>query len=333
MKKKLVSLLKFVISLFLLWYVLSRTDLAAIGQSLKSVEWGWIFWAYILLNLGKFLTGYRWQRLLKAYGVDIPLLTLMASLYVGQFFNSFLPSTIGGDAIRAYDTANYSDETAKALTAVFLDRLIGMSALAFLGVLALIAGMLLQESVTQFLWLVLLAFAACVIALVVIFNSTLADRFDALLRRLGMAKIARKVDMAYTAVLSLKSQKGVLLNAFFLSILLQINVVLYYYFVGLSLDIGIPLIFFFIVIPIILVILLVPFSINGIGLREGAYVFFLGSLGAATEDAVALSWLAFGLILSQGLVGGVIFALRGMEIKKLRENVSLAQTENAVIKQ
>lgn len=333
MKKKLNLFIKIVTSLLLLWYVLSTTDLAAIGQSLKSVNLVWVFWAFVLLILGKFLTGYRWQKLLAAHGIEIPLMTLMGSLYVGQFFNSFLPSTIGGDAIRAYDTANYSEETTKALTAVFLDRLIGMSALAFLGVLALVAGVLLQESVTQFLWLVLLAFAACVIALIIVFNSAIAGRFDAILRRLGMAKIAKKIDMAYTAVLSLKSQKGVLINAFFLSVVLQINVVLFYYFVALSLDISIPLVFFFIIIPIILVILLVPFSINGIGLRESAYVFFLGALGAATEDAVALSWLAFGLILTQGLVGGVIFALRGMEIKRLQDNVSLAQTENAAIKQ
>ena len=330
MKKSISIFVRIVVSLGLLWYVLSKTEVSAIVDSMRRIEPFWVFWALVTLVIGKVLTGYRWQKLLAAHQIKIPLPTLIASLYVGQFFNNFLPSTIGGDAIRAYDTATYSHETMKSIAVVFVDRLIGVSALAFLGVLAVIAGLYTQEAVASFVWLIAGAFLSCVIVLMVIFNQRIANKFDTVLRRVGIARVANKVNKAYHAVLVLREQKSVLFLAFIVSVVLQVNVVLFYYLVSLSLNLNISMLYFFLIIPIVLIILLVPFSINGIGISESAYVFFLGMVGTTTADAIALSWLAFGLMLTQGLVGGVIFALRGVEIRKLRTKVLLAQTDKLV---
>jgi hypothetical protein len=92
--------------------------------------------------------------------------------------------------------------------------------------------------------------------------------------------------------------------------------VLHYYLISLSLDLNISLVYFFIIIPIALVVLLFPFSINGIGLRENIYVILLSRIGVQASDAVALSWLAFGMLILQGAVGGIVFGLRGISIKR-----------------
>lgn len=326
-KKRLFGLVRFVISAALITFLLRNTEFAAIFASMKSASIGWLTVALILLLVGKFLTAYRWQILLRANEINIPLLKLIASLYVGQFFNSFLPSTIGGDTVRAYDTAVYSKQTTDSVTSLFIDRLIGLFALVFLAFPALLIGYATQEDVQSFTWLIVLAGMGCVAIFVVIFNARLAAFIAGLLERIGLGKIAAKVTRIHQSFAEFKNQRRVLLNAFFISILLQINVVLFYYAVAVSLDLGLSPVYFFIIIPIILIILLVPFSINGIGIRESAYIFFLTPLGVPSEATIALSWLAFGLMLTQGLLGGVIFALRNHRSSERPREAFISGTE------
>jgi glycosyltransferase 2 family protein len=320
-------LLRLVISIGLLWYVLAQTELSAIAESLRFVNWWWILAAFALLFVGKLLTGLRWQKLLIAHQLSVPLTHLVNSLFVGQFFNSFLPSTIGGDAIRVYDTAVYTKKVTRSLTALFLDRLIGMFALIILGVMALAIGVYLNADVAAFGWLIALSFAACLGLVLAIFNPYLAGLLDKMLRGLRMAKIAKKIGYATNALLELRQERRNLGEAFIISLLLQVNVVLYYYFCALALNLDIGLIYFFLFTPIVLIILLVPFSINGIGIREGSYVFFLGMIGTAAGDAIAFTWVSFGLMLAHGLIGGVIFALRDADVRQLKMDVMLAQAE------
>jgi uncharacterized protein (TIRG00374 family) len=318
MKKKLFLLVKALISIALISYLLSKTEFAAVFASIKSANPFYLLLAFITLYFGKLLTGIRWQRLLAAQGIHIRLRTLIASLFVGQFFNNFLPTTVGGDAVRAYDTSVASKETAKSVTTVFLDRLIGVLALALLAVLALGVGYLLQEDVADFVLPVMMVFFVCLGGFVVIFNDTLANLIDRLLRKVKLSKIADKIYKAYQSVHELKHDHRTMWFTFIISLFLQINVVLFHYFISVSLDLNVSLLYYFIVVPVALTILILPFSINGIGLREGIFVFLLAPLNVPTHDAIALSWLSFGLLLTQGIIGGIIFALRGINFRGLR---------------
>ena len=82
------------------------------------------------------------------------------------------------------------------------------------------------------------------------------------------------------------------------------------------------------IVPVALVVLLVPFSINGIGIREGIFVYLLTGLGVQSKDAIALSWISFGLMLTQGIIGGIIFALRGVRLGKSEVSSSVSQKPN-----
>jgi uncharacterized protein (TIRG00374 family) len=264
--------------------------------------------------VGKVLTGYRWQVLLAAQGIHIPLKTLIASVFVGQFFNSFLPTTVGGDAMRVYDTAAHSQETGKSIMSVFADRLIGVFALASLALLGLLVAWSSGEEVGFFFTPVLAVFLVCALGIVLVFNSGLAAWFEKAMRSLRLGNFADRVMRVNWSVHELRDKPGVLLLAFLISIALQINVVLFYYFIGVSLAMGVSLLYFFIIVPVALVVLLVPVSINGIGIREGIFVFLLTALNVAASEAIALSWLSFGLSLTQGVLGGIIFAFRGANL-------------------
>lgn len=324
MKNYLIFFGKAVVSIALIWYLLSITEFSAVFASLRSATPFWLLLSFITLIIGKILTSYRWQILLKAQDIDIPLRFLIASVFVGQFFNSFLPTTVGGDAMRAYDTAAQSKESTKSVMSVFADRLIGVFALVILALFALIVGYLSGQDVSFYVIPVLLVFFLCSIVLLLIINSRLVGILDRVLQYLRLPKLAAKLDEAYQSIDILKDEPRILLIAFLVSLLLQVNVILFYYFIGVSLDLGVSFLYFSMIVPVALVVLLVPFSINGIGIREGIFVYLLTELGVQTKDAIALSWISFGLMLTQGIIGGVIFALRGVNLNQSRSDRSVS---------
>lgn len=328
MKNYLTFLVKVLVSGALIWYLLSETEFSAVFASLKSADPFWLLLSFITLGIGKILTSYRWQVLLKAQNIDISLKFLIGSVFVGQFFNSFLPTTIGGDAMRAYDTAAQSKESTKSVMSVFADRLIGVFALALLAIVALIFGYFNNEDVSFYVIPVLLVFFICSIGMALIFNDGLVKVMDRVLRSIKLAKLANKLNEAYQSIHILKDKPRVLFIALIVSLLLQINVVLFFYFIGVSLSLGVSLLYFMIIVPIAMVVLLVPFSINGIGIREGIFVFLLTELGVEAKDAIALSWISFGLMLTQGIIGGIIFAFRGVNLRGSQVDPSISQKTN-----
>ena len=321
-------LVKAVVSLSILWYLFSRTDITSVYRSLLSADLLWLSLAFFMLYIGKGITAYRWQGLLAAQDLKIPFRTLLGSIFVGQFFNSFLPTTVGGDVVRAYDTANQSNESIKSAMSVFTDRLIGVFALALLAFLALVSGYLGGVEVSFYVLPVLAVFAICSFGMLMIYFDGLVILVDRSLTRLRLNKLAVQLRKAYQSLRILKEKPKALIAALAFSILLQVNVVLFYYFIGLSLDLGVQLLYFWMIVPIALIVVLVPFSINGIGIREGIFVFLLTGLGVVPKDAIALSLISFGLILTQGLVGGVIFALRGINLPTSKEQGTVPQENN-----
>ena len=126
-----------------------------------------------------------------------------------------------------------------------------------------------------------------------------------------LGKIKQKIFEFREIVFVYKEKKAAFFKALFWACLLQINVILHYYFVGKALQIDIPLIDYFIFIPIVLIILTIPITINGLGLREALYMTIFASYGILNSSAVSFSLVAdivFAVII--GLLGGIIYAFR-----------------------
>ena len=143
MKKKnwksiLFNVLKVVVSAGMLAYVLIfRVDLRALGEAIAGARWGYLATAIVLAMGGVALRAVRWLALLRALDIDVPLRRLVKLYYVGTFFNSFMPSGFGGDAIRIVELARHSQKTPEAIGTVLVDRATGLWVLFLLGLLAL----------------------------------------------------------------------------------------------------------------------------------------------------------------------------------------------------
>ncbi len=309
MKKFLWLFFRVVVSGILITYLLYKVDIKSIFSSLNSVNLFWLALAFSLIFVGNLISGYRWQLLLTTQDIHIPLKTLISSLLVGRFFNNFLPSTIGGDIVRVYDTSKYSKNTAVSMTVILIERLTGFLALLLIAAFALVFGFHTIGD-TFLLWVLIGFFSLILLLFLGLFNATLSRQIRRIFDFRGLSRIKGKIDKVYQALNLYKSKRKDLLITFLLGLALQVAAVAHYYLIGLALDLNVSILYFFIIIPLVLLILLLPVSINGIGVRENAYVLFFGKIGVEGSISIALSWLAFGMILIIGIIGGVIYAAR-----------------------
>lgn len=309
MKKFLWLFFRVVVSGTLITYLLYKVDIRSIFSSLNSVNLFWLALAFSLIFVGNLISGYRWQLLLTTQDIHVPLKTLISSLLVGRFFNNFLPSTIGGDIMRVYDTSKYSKNTAVSMTVILIERLTGFLALLLIAAFALVFGFHTIGD-TFLLWVLIGFFSLILLLFLGLFNATLSGQIRKIFDFRALSRIKGKIDKVYQALNLYKSKRKDLLVTFLLGLALQVAAVAHYYLIGLALGLNVSMLYFFIIIPLILLILLLPVSINGIGVRENAYVLFFAKIGVEGSISIALSWLAFAMILIIGIIGGVIYAAR-----------------------
>src|SRR5690348_11694815 len=127
-----VSAIKVVVSIGLLWLLFSRVDVARLWSAARQASPAWLAGALLLYFTMIIASAVRWDVLLRAQHVRLPFSFLTQSFLVATFFNNFLPSNIGGDVIRISDTAKPAGSKTLATTVVLIDRGLGLLGLALM---------------------------------------------------------------------------------------------------------------------------------------------------------------------------------------------------------
>ncbi|HEX6863149.1 MAG TPA: lysylphosphatidylglycerol synthase transmembrane domain-containing protein [Thermoanaerobaculia bacterium] len=276
----LATLLRIAVSMALVAWILRKTPVPQVLAAFRSADLRFVLLALALSPIGYWASVSRWRLLLRSQGGDASFGFLLRSFLVGVFFNNLLPSTIGGDAVRAVATSRAGVGRAAAVTVIFVDRFLGLLALMLFAVGGvLVSGRLTERVPALYTWVLA---GALGLGLAAVF-----------LKRIGRA---------------FRGRGSVLARAFGLSLILQVAVVLHYYFLAKALHVPIPLPDFFLIVPLSLFVMMVPVSINAIGVRENVLAFFFAAFGVASVQAVAVAWLDYGLVLLQALVGGAVYA-------------------------
>ena len=302
--------LKLAFSLSILVFIFTtQTSLAKIGDVLKTVNPYWLVLAFSLHALGLTISAYRWQILARAQGDEVPLAFLAKSYLVGTFFNNFLPTRFGGDVVRIWDGSLYSKSLVKSSAIVLVERFTGIIVLFLFAVFASLFRIDMARRIPV-IWAALLLGLAGLLLIAAFFLPVFARRLAAFRLHGFPDKARNKILKFRETILHYRSQKGPFFKATFWAFLLQLNVILYYFLIGRAVHLDIPLVDYFIFIPIVLVIQIIPITINGLGLREGAYIEIFKYYGILPRTAVSFSLIdvAFNLVL--GAIGGTIYVLR-----------------------
>lgn len=307
--KRLLPLLRVAVSVALIAWVLRRANLAEVGEAFRSADLLMVLLAISLNPLGYACSVGRWQLLLRAQGVDVPFGSLLRSFLVGVFFNNLLPSTIGGDAVRAWDSSRAAGKS-KAIAVVLIDRFLGLLTLMLFAAVGVLFSPRLTERVPAlYLWVVAGTVGMGLVAWLLFGSSAATSRWLAALGNRLPERWRSRLDQAAGALLAFRGKRWVLAKALALSAGLQVAVVGNGYFFSRALHVDIPLSYFFLIVPLVVFVMMVPISINAIGVRENAWAFFFTAFGVANAAAtgVAVAWLDYGFVLFQALVGGVVW--------------------------
>jgi glycosyltransferase 2 family protein len=299
--------LRLAVSGALIGWLLSRANLAAIGLELSAVGSANVALILGLQLVNTALKSYKWQQLLAADGIHLSHGTAFASYMVSTFFSVFLPTAIGGDAVRAVDTARRSGRGVATATSVVADRVLGFAAIGLVGLASIAAGAAAAidphlRAVGAMLYLFVLATA--MLAFADVFGWA-APWFG---RRLFRVQGAMRM---ISASIAAYRDSGGLWRWVLVSVAAQVIVVLAVWVIARALAIAAPLPYFFAIVPLVSLVESVPVSIFGIGTRDVSYVYLLGLVGVSEDKALSVSLLYVLLTLLYALLGGLVFALRG----------------------
>lgn len=305
--------IRVIVALAVFAVLLWRSDPAEVGQALAGVSPIWILAAVALVLIDRALMAYRWIALLTPLtpGTRPPTRTLLRIFFVSTFVGTFLPASIGSDAVRAWSLSRDGVTKSESIASVLMDRLLGVIGIVIMAVVGLALAPQLLSIEGPLSWIVPVSMAAaavgCLVGLAVVFSTTLAKAVDRGIERVPAGRVAQGLTRLTQALRAYRAHHGMLSAVLLASVGVQIMRIIQAWFLGLSLGMTFGLVAYFAFVPVILIVMLLPITVNGIGTSQLAFQALFGF----TPEAFALSVLFVALGIVGNLPGAVLYAAGG----------------------
>jgi glycosyltransferase 2 family protein len=312
----LLFLGKLCVSSALLAFLFWKVDRATFIRTLQVLPPRIFLGCLGLYVLSYLISTFRWQRLLLAEGIRLPLWRLAIVYLQGAFFNLFLPTLIGGDIFRGYAIYKITRGNDASVASILVDRLSGFAALIViaLAVLGLAYPQIRDPQVAIMILAVAATFALLLAALL---HDSVKERASGVLRVVGLTRFQAKFQGLVNALHRYRGHRRALGQAFLLSGLLQALIIFTYYLIGAGLNLGVPIAYFFLYVPLITFVAMLPVSVAGLGVREWGAVFFFAKVGVDGASALSMSLAWFSLSLIMSSLGGLAFLLHTHTVKRV----------------
>ncbi len=300
------DILRVCFSLVLLFWLLSKADLGVVaGTFLQLSLLNWVLGILFFTTLCT-MAASRWFIISHSLGFSGTWFTYVGYYFIGQFFNLFLPTSIGGDVFKIHYISRGEAKKRKLVGAygVMADRFFGLAALLLMGGMSVFAGPpdIVPE---RFAWVLYLA--ALGITLLFVFMP------------IGHTLVLRvwpQFGEKMAVLLKIWKDPKIFIQILGLSFIL--NSILVYILIMLADGFGLDLhpTFYFAIFPLTAAVTILPVSFNGIGLREGAFIYFLSLQNVSLNLALTLSLCLFAIQCSGGIVGGIGYVM-GLHKKRI----------------
>ena len=296
-------LLRLAATALILTLILRSINLSQVLNVLKQTRLDYLAAALLLQFSSTAVSAYRWQLIMQNLQFGQNFAFYWRSYFKGMFFNQGLPTSIGGDAVRMLDVAKLGFRKRDALYGVMVDRIIGLGALLSLTLLAyLLSPNLLPKPVHRPILMIISLGAAGFFGIYIIHYFTWLNRFPKLT---VINTIAQRLHQA------LSFRRILLVIA---SLLIPFLALLGFFATGWALGLEYSLMTYFALVPPALVLTVVPISVAGWGVREGALVSLFSLIGA-DKTAVLMMSLLYGFTLIIVSLPGLITYLKGRHDK------------------
>ena len=298
-KKRTVNYcIKLAVTGGLLFLILRSVNTGDASTALTAVS-PWCMLVALLLQLASnTAAASRWYLIMSRIGFGQPWSFFLKSYFKGAFFNQGLPTSIGGDGLRILDCSRGKRTAEDAFYGVFIDRIIGLAGLLLLNITALTMNRsLLPVNVYYPLLVILSGLTAGLILLFYLRKF----RFFVTGRYLGfLGRLSERYFQVYSSVTSISVQLG-------LSILTHMLAMTAFYMIGRGVGLDFSLQVYLVLVPPVILLTILPISLAGWGVREGAMVGFFLLVGADKSRVLTFSIL-YGLVaLVASLPGLVVY--------------------------
>ena len=293
-------------SVVMLAYLVRHVHIASVLPDRSRVPMEWLAAAILVWAAGVLLSALRWQRVLVALDMHEGLRTLTSYYLASLFVSNFLPSTVGGDVLRVTRLSAGHGETPRPFASVVLERLTGWVVLPVLTLTALAVNPGLRHLGNASR----VAFLVAVVTLVLLGGVLVAASHPSIGGRLNSTEGWRRFTGAiHVGLERFRRRPALALEVLTTSFAYQLAVVLAAFMAADALGLGVGWTAILAFMPAVAIVQVLPITIGGLGVREGALVLFLHPLGVSTEHAIALGLLIYGINLLVSLLGAPSFAV------------------------
>ena len=301
-----------VLTVAALVYIVAQIDLGTTIDILADANLAWFALAFAIMFGTVPVLAARWGWLLRAHEITERVRWLARAYFVAYTAGQVLPTSLGGDAVRVVETVRrHPGRTAVVTGTVLLERGLGGAATVLLGAVGFLLS-IGHYDVSAYIWLEgIFVFGTLVLAFLFFARSArpLLRRAEPLLERV---RLARPLRAFYDGIHHYRGHPRLLARVFTVTLAVQALRVLSIWAVAKAVGIDLDVRVYYVMGPLLFLVMLVPFTLNGLAVREAFFVSFLGSLGVGADEAFAAGFLYFLVTVLMALPGGAVMLWEGM---------------------
>jgi len=292
--KKISLPLRIIVTLLLIFYIISKLNYSLVLKIFSKASIPLLLVSFLMIFLSIVISAYKWKIILRKINKEVKYSKLLSLYLQGSFMNNLFPSNIGGDGYKYIKLKKIINSGKDSFASIFTDRFSGIivlfaiSAISFIFLLINFFDILYQKFLLH-VWLASFIFGLLFLLLIIllVFTSRFYKKFTN--HKLGLLFDLRII---------------------LISLLFYLVSIINNYLISRAFGLNIPLIYFFMFIPLILLVITIPISFNGLGLKEASFIFLFGLLAISNEQAFLMSFTGYLLLLANSLLGGVLFLFK-----------------------
>lgn len=305
MNKK--NIFKLFVSLGILTVLLTSIDLVSLGKVMLNADPVFLSIALVFVLSIRFVMAYRWQVVLHLYRIFPKFLNLLSIVFISNSVGQLLPGGIGVDVVRSYQLSKEEGVATEIAASVFLDRVIGLFSMLLIAFISSVVGATLNTVAPIYAFVS----AGSLTGFLVLYSlrNKLTDLGYTQIKVQGRLKVIVVVLSRFIESLgAVRLPRVALFKLLLLSVSVQFIRIVIFFTIFLSLGVHAEFLLFMVFVPLLFIVMLMPVSIGGLGIREGALYLFFKQSGVSLETCTAAG-LSFHFLQLISLLPGVFLYL------------------------
>ena len=306
-KNLFISLIKSSVSLLLLYFILKEIELNNIIDIIFKANTFFLVIAVIFQVLIILIQTIRWRLFFPSDHAIFNFVYLFKIFFIGIFFNNILPTSSGGDGVRAYYIYKRGASVPLSTSPIIIERMAGLFAMIGMASLSITFVDINAEWVYMLRSFMLYAFIVMTLMIILLRWQMTYRMLYKFLKKISRNRIIKILLNMTESINQYLNKDALIIKVFLISISAQIIQIFVFLFISYSLGIEFSLFNLIFAVPIVLIAAGLPISIGGFGVREVAIISVFSAMGISNIEATSIAIIFMFIIIISSLPGLYFF--------------------------